>query len=186
MLNLKTKVDLIYFTVSKIPSFLNIQTFCINNQPKIFGILCIIYAFFLCCITTPVIAAIILFWSGFLFTMVYMLNVIKVPLFQTVLGLTFFFRSIHIIKTEDLRLSLCGWVTFILVFLYFHFENNLLLIKLKEKFTKLKEARLLLANSIVTEFKYFGAVSTLASSILSVLVLFSLFIKKNFLFYIII
>ena len=98
----------------------------------------------------------------------------------------FFFRSIYIIKTEDLRLSLCGWVTFILVFLYFHFENNLLLIKLKEKFTKLKEARLLLANSIVTEFKYFGAVSTLASSILSVLVLFSLFIKKNFLFYIII
>ena len=72
------------------------------------------------------------------------------------------------------------WVTFILVFLYFHFENNLLLIKLKEKFTKLKEARLLLANSIIIEFKYFGAVSTLASSILSVLVLFRFIYKKEF------
>ena len=145
MLNLKTKVDLIYFTVkkkmektfdflnkifnftvSKIPSFLNIQTFCIKNQPKIFGILCIIYASFLCCITTPVIAAIIFFWSGFLFTVVYMLNVIKVPVFQTVLGLIFFFRSIHIIKTEDLRLSLCVglllflfFCTFILVYLVY-------------------------------------------------------------------
>lgn len=76
--------------VSKISFFSNIQTFCIKNQPKIFGILCIISAPFLCCITTPVIAAIIFFWSGFLFTVFYMLNTLKTPVFQTVLSIVFF------------------------------------------------------------------------------------------------
>lgn len=72
------------------------------------------------------------------------------------------------------------WVIFIFVFLYFYFEDNLLIIKLKKQLIKLKEARLFFANCIVTEFKYFGAVSTLASSILSVLFLFRFIYKKEF------
>lgn len=140
MLNLKTKVDLIYFTVkkkmektfdflnkifnftvSKIPSFLNIQTFCIKNQPKIFGILCIIYVSFLCCTTTPVIAAIIFFWSGFLFTVVYMLNVIKSTCISNGVRSSFFLSIDSYNKNWKFKIIFVYWGYFYLCFFVLSF-----------------------------------------------------------------
>ena len=138
------------------------------------GSLCIIYAFFLCCIITPVIAAIILFLVWFSFYCGLHVKHTKNTCISNRVKSSFF-RVIHIIKTENIKFPLCFglFLSLFFVFLYFYFENNLLIIKLKE-------ARLFFANCIVTEFKYFGAVSTLASSILSVLFLFRFIYKKEF------
>jgi len=170
------------FIVSK-KTFSNLLAFCVKNQSRIFIILCFIYASFLCCITKLVIVIIILFWSSFFFTVVYMLNKVQIPVFKTVLGTVFFFRIFYIIKTENIKLPLCIGLllSLIFVFLYFYFENSLLLLALKEKYKKLKQARLVFTGCITPELKYFGAVSTLASSIFSVLVLLK-FIYKDYFF----
>jgi hypothetical protein len=67
-----------------------------------------------------------------------------------------------------------------LVFLYLYFENTSLGLKLKERSTKTTKARLAFVNYIATKFRFFGAVSTLASCIFLAFCLFNFIYRKNF------
>ena len=79
-----------------------VENFCFQNQLQIMAALCSIYVGFFCCICEPVTAVIVIFWFGFLFTLVYFLNTHKVPILNTVLIVVFVARTILIAQKENI------------------------------------------------------------------------------------
>jgi hypothetical protein len=158
----------------------NIKAFSLRNQPKIFAVLCVLYLIFLLSITQLIFAAIIFYWSGVLFSVVYTLNVIKVPVFQIILSSIFAVRVIVILRTENVAFFLCFCTSlfFFVGFLYFYLENNSCVLRLREQFITLKKTATFLETE--TEFEYFDAVSILGSCLLSTLFSLRFFYKSNF------
>ena len=133
-----------------------VENFCFQNQLQIMAALCSIYVGFFCCICEPVTAVIVIFWFGFLFTLVYFLNTLKVPVLNTVLIVAFVVRTIFIAQKENIVPSVVFFL-FVFVFLgvlYFSFENNSLMLRIKTFFQSLKKDRLIFENCVKTKFEY--------------------------------
>ncbi len=161
--------------------FSNTKAFFFQNELKIFSILCLVYWALLLCITKFIFAIIIFYWSGTLFSFVFILNVMKVPVFQLNLSLIFVAKVFLMLQTENIVffLGLCMLIFFSLTFLYFYLENNFFVLTLKKRFLKFKKVSPASVITTETEFEYFGAVSILGSCALSVLFSLRFFYKKD-------
>ena len=158
-----------------------VENFCFQNQLQIMAALCSIYVGFFCCICEPVTAVIVIFWFGFLFTLVYFLNTLKVPVLNTVLIVAFVVRTIFIAQKENIVPSIVFFL-FVFVFLgvlYFSFENNLLMLRIKTFFQSLKKDRLIFENCVKTKFEYLEVLSTVVSCISAVLILLNFILNVN-------
>lgn len=133
--------------------------------------LCSIYVGFFCCICEPVTAVIVIFWFGFLFTSVYFLNTLKVPVLNTVLIVVFVVRTTLMAQKENIVPSIIFFLFVFLGGLYFSFENNSLMLRIKTFFQSLKKDRLVFENCVKTKFEYLEALSTVVSCISAVLIL---------------
>ncbi len=157
-----------------------LKEFCIQNQLKTLGVLCFVYVTFLCCITKMVVIINVLLVLGFFYTLVCILD-ITVLAFQTLLTIVYC-AQVLTACAENITCPLCVYpvICMQLVFLYLYFKNTLFGLKLEERSTKTTKAQLAFSNYIATKFRFFGAVSTLASGIFLAFGLFNFIYRENF------
>jgi hypothetical protein len=153
-----------------------IKNFCLQNQLETLGVLCFVYVTFLCCITKLAVIINVLLVFGFFYTLVYILDITAFK-FQTLMTIVCWARVLTAC-VENITCPLCVYsMIFLLwVLLYSYFETTSLGLKLEDRSTKTTKARLAFANYISTRFRFFGAVSALASCN------FFAFLSFNFIF----
>lgn len=167
--------------ISKKQFSFTVEEFCFQYQLQIMIALCIVYVSFFCCICESVTAVIVIFWFGFLFTLAYLLKTLKVPVLNTVLIVVFVVRTVFIAQKENILPSI-GLFLFVFLFLgglYFSFENNSLILRIKTFFHSLKEDRLVFENCVKTKFEYLEVLSTVVSCISVILILLNFIFNVN-------
>lgn len=158
-----------------------VEKFCFQNQLQTMVALCTVYVGFFCCICEPIIAVTLIFWFGFLFTLVYFLNALKLPVLNIVLIVVFVVRTVFIAQKENILPSI--GLFFFLGGLYFFFKNNSLILKIKTFFQSLKKDRLVFENYVKTKFEYLDVLSTVVSCIYAVLILLNFIFNVNIHFF---
>ena len=156
----------------------NVQSFCFNNQPAIFSIFCILNISLLLCFLDLATVTIIFFWLGFLYTALFFIIQVKVPLLEC------FFPVIIITHVGYLPFKhINGLIFFCMflawVFLVFKFllKNTSVQSNLEIFFHEYKKAKEILINHRFKEFLYFRVFSVLITVVFLIFFLFKKFYK---------